>query len=90
MKLIDNWKDWWKMWSIRINALVGFLIVLIAQFPDIFLQLWVLIPEEIKQSITTIDGIASAFLSVLIISSFARVVKQNKLHKDEDNKDVNG
>ena len=23
MKLVDNWKDWWKMWTIRINIIFG-------------------------------------------------------------------
>ena len=29
MKLVDNWKDWWKMWTIRINIILGILLTIL-------------------------------------------------------------
>ena len=83
MKLVDNWKDWWKMWTIRINIILGILLTILAQFPEVFMQLWVIVPEQIKESIMTTEGITFAFIAALVISSVARLIKQEKLHKKE-------
>ena len=83
MKLVDNWKDWWKMWTIRINIILGILLTILAQFPEVFMQLLVIVPEQIKESIMTTEGITFAFIAALVISSVARLIKQEKLHKKE-------
>ena len=85
MKLVDNWKDWWKMWTIRINIIFGILLTILSQFPEVFMQLWVIVPDQIKESIMTTEGITFAFIAALVISSIARLIKQEKLHsKKED------
>lgn len=85
MKLVDNWKDWWKMWTIRINIIFGILLTILAQFPEVFMQLWVIVPEQIKESIMITEGVTCAFIIALVISSVARLIKQEKLHsKKED------
>ena len=83
MKLVDNWKDWWKMWTIRINIILGILLTILSQFPEVFMQLWVIVPDQIKESIMTTEGITFAFIAALVISSIARLIKQEKLHKKE-------
>ena len=83
MKLVDNWKDWWKMWTIRINIIFGILLTILSQFPEVFMQLWVIVPDQIKESIMTTEGITFAFIAALVISSVARLIKQEKLHKKE-------
>lgn len=83
MKLVDNWKDWWKMWTIRINIILGILLTILSQFPEVFMQLWVIVPDQIKESIMTTEGITFAFIAALVISSVARLIKQEKLHKKE-------
>lgn len=83
MKLVDNWKDWWKMWTIRINIILGILLTILSQFPEVFMQLWVIVPDQIKESIMTTEGITFAFIAALVISSVARLIKQERLHKKE-------
>ena len=83
MKLVDNWKDCWKMWTIRINIIFGILLTILSQFPEVFMQLWVIVPDQIKESIMTTEGITFAFIAALVISSVARLIKQEKLHKKE-------
>ena len=83
MKLVYNWKDWWKMWTIRINIMFGILLTILSQFPEVFMQLWVIVPDQIKESIMTTEGITFAFIAALVISSIARLIKQEKLHKKE-------
>lgn len=82
MKLVNNWKDWWKMWSIRLNILFGFIILAISQFPETFIHLWLLVPQEFKDQIMTIDGIGTIFVIALILSSVARLIKQFKSEED--------
>lgn len=83
MKLVDNWKDWWKMWSIRLNILFGVIILVVSQFPDTFLSIWVLIPQEFKDQILSIDGIGTLFVVALVLSSIARLIKQFKSEEDD-------
>lgn len=83
MKLVDNCKDWWKMWTIRLNIIFGILLTILSQFPEVFMQLWVIVPDQIKESIMTTEGITFAFIAALVISSIARLIKQEKLHKKE-------
>lgn len=89
MKLVDNWRSWWKMWTIRINIIIGLLIAIFSQFPDTFLHLWVLVPTEWQQQILTVDGLGTIIMGILVLSSIARVVKQDVLHikKEEDSQD---
>lgn len=87
MKLVDNWKDWWKMWTIRVNIIFGIIITILSQFPEVFMQLWVLAPEQIKESIMTTEGVTCAFMIALVISSLARLIKQEKLHSKKEDVD---
>lgn len=84
VKLIDNWKDWWKMWSVRINILIGLVIAGISQFPDVFLHLWMMVPDTIKDRIVDIENSAFWFLAAIVLSTVARLVKQDRLHKEDD------
>lgn len=81
MKLVNNWKEWWKMWSIRLNIFFGMILVMLAQFPEVFMHLWVILPEDIKEKATTIEGSVTVFIFMLIVSSVARLIQQNKIHK---------
>lgn len=87
MKLVDNWKDWWKMWTVRINVLIGLLLTAVSQFPEVFMQVWVLLPMQIQESITTTEGVTYAFIVALVVSSLARLLKQEKLHKKDEDKE---
>lgn len=87
MKLVDDWKNLWRMWSVRINVIFATIAAAVASFPEIFLQLWVLIPMEIQQQILSIEGIASIFTAILLSSAIARSVKQEKLHAKPDKED---
>jgi len=50
MKLIDNWKQAWKLKSVQVGALSAFFYGLIL-FSEQFLNIWNVIPQELKNKI---------------------------------------
>ena len=84
MKLVPNWKEWWKMWSIRLNIVFGVILVILSQFTETFLHLWFLLPQEMKDQAMTIEGFVTMFIVMLVVSSVARLIQQTKLNKDKD------
>ena len=50
MKLIDNWKQAWKLKSVQVGALSAFFYALIL-FSEQFLSVWEVIPQELKNKI---------------------------------------
>lgn len=81
MKFIDDWcRKWWRLWSIRLNA-IGLAILGYVQFDPVgALGVWNMLPFEVRRvvpnNILAIVGVALFGLSML-----ARLVKQPKLEK---------
>ena len=84
MKLVPNWKECWKMWSIRLNVIFGVLLVVLSQFPETFIHVWLLLPQEMKDQAMTIEGFVTMFIVMLAVSSVARLIQQTKLNKEND------
>ena len=79
MKLIDNWKEAWKLKSVQVGALSAFFYALIL-FSEQFLNIWNVIPQELKNKIP--ENIAEwigMFVGVAMI--LARLKKQPELHE---------
>jgi hypothetical protein len=70
MKLISGWRNWWKLWSVRLN-IAG--IVLIAA--EQMLTLWPIVPAETRALIP-----AWLPLPFFALAALARVIKQEKLN----------
>lgn len=84
MKLIDNWKQAWKLKSVQVGALSAFFYALIL-FSEQFLNIWVLIPQELKNKIP--ENIAE-WVGVLVgvTMVLARLKKQPELHGEDHEK----
>ena len=50
MKLIDNWKQAWKLKSVQVGAISAFFYALIL-FSEQFLGFWNIIPQDLKNLI---------------------------------------
>lgn len=78
LELIEDWRNFWRFWSVRLgvigSALTGFLVV----FPDQALQAWALLPADLKaylpEKYMPLVGVA-----IFVLSMIARVIKQSKL-----------
>ena len=90
LKLIPNWRDAWKMWSIRLAALGTALMTLVIGFPDAALSVWAILPAEFKTFIP--EGMMQYVgLAIFALSIAARLIKQPALHapeKTDDRPDV--
>lgn len=78
MKLIDNWKQAWKLKSVQVGALSSFFYVLIL-FSEQFLGLWNIIPQDLKNLIPEQwQEYVGIFVGVAMV--LARLKKQPELH----------
>ena len=79
MKLIDNWKQAWKLKSVQVGALSAFFYALIL-FSEQFLNVWNVIPQELKNKIPeSAAEWVGIFVGVAIV--LARLKKQPELHE---------
>ena len=78
MKLIDNWKQAWKLKSVQVGAISAFFYALIL-FSEQFLNIWNVIPQELKNKIPeNIAEWVGMFVGVAMV--LARLKKQPELH----------
>ena len=81
MKLIDNWKQSGKMWSVRLSALGASIMGMFLYFPEGTLYLFNAMPKEVRDLLP--DNLA-LFLAMIVFigTAISRIVKQEKLAKD--------
>lgn len=82
MKLIEDWKQAWKLKSVQLGALSAFFYALIL-LSEQFLSVWAVIPQELKNKIP--ENMAEwigMFVGVAMV--LARLKKQPELHGDND------
>ena len=78
MKLIDNWKQAWKLKSVQVGAISAFFYALIL-FSEQFIQVWNIIPQDLKNKIPeNIAEWVGCFVGVAMV--LARLKKQPELH----------
>lgn len=84
MKLIENWKQSYKMKSVQVGAASAFFYALIL-FADQFIGVWNLIPQDAKNMVPEQwKDIVGCFVGVAMV--LARLKKQPELHGDDHEK----
>jgi len=78
MKLIDNWKESWKFWSMRLAALGTVIASVLVASPEAAMVAWNTFPEEFKQFIPP-HWMPFIGIGIFACSMVARVIKQEKL-----------
>ncbi|AMW78866.1 N-acetylmuramoyl-L-alanine amidase [Acinetobacter sp. TGL-Y2] len=79
MKLIEDWKQAWKLKSVQVGALSAIFYALIL-FADQFVQVWHIIPQDLKNHIPEQwQEYVGCFVGVAMI--LARLKKQPELHE---------
>lgn len=83
MRLIDNARHWWRLWSVRLNA-AGLAILAWVQFdPVSVLGVWNMMPADVRAALP--EGSVRAIGMVLIaLGLIARMVKQANLQGGTD------
>lgn len=81
MKLIDNWQQAFKFKSVQIGAISAFFYAIIL-FSDQFLNVWNVIPQDIKNMIPNEwQSIVGCIVGVAMV--LARLKKQPELHQNK-------
>ena len=79
MKLIDNWKQAWKLKSVQVGAISAFFYALVL-LSEQFLNVWAVIPQELKNKIPeNVAEWVGIFVGVAMV--LARLKKQPELHE---------
>lgn len=86
MKLIDNWKKSWKLWSIQLNILSIIIITILTDLPSHIIASWALLPEEFKSQLDK-DVVAGISIGLIILNILARLVSQTREHVLEELKE---
>ncbi len=80
MKLIANWRQSWRLWSVRVSALATALFAFMLAAPDQALAVWAMLPGEVQDLIPNRTAVAAA-LSVASLA--ARLIKQRGAASDQ-------
>lgn len=82
MKPIDNWRKWYRLWSIRLGAIGASLTTLLIASPDAVLYAWNLLPMDLRAAIPP-QYVPLIGVFIFVMSMVARLVKQESL-KDKN------
>lgn len=78
MELVSNWRDFWRMWSIRLVAFGTGLVALFTEFPDAATNIWLALPADLKSYLPPDFGRYFGY-ALLALGIVARVIRQRKL-----------
>lgn len=81
MKLIDNWCQWHKFWSTRLQLAGAAILTFVEGFPDAYISIWTALPDDVRSEIPS-NAVRWLGIAVIITGTFARFIKQNKLEQD--------
>jgi hypothetical protein len=78
MKLIPQWRQFWRMTSIQLQAVALAFFSYITAVPDAAIQLWGLLPVDIRDSFP--PGYVKWFgIAIIALGIVARLIRQPKL-----------
>lgn len=78
LQLISNWRDWPRMWSVRLQIIAAALLGLLEVFPNAVLSAWAVLPAEI-QSVIPPAIVQYIGFACLVAGIVARLIKQPQL-----------
>lgn len=92
MKLVENWRQWYKMFTNILSMIGIILMALLSDLPSHLLAGWSLLPPEFKASLPP-DTTAIIAIVIFILIVVARLIKQYSIemkNKKEDDTDGSG
>lgn len=83
-------------WKLILVGIVSVFITVLAEMPETILHLWIIIPQEFRDKVLTIEGVVTFIVVLLISSTISKVLKLNyfkgnliSFEKKEDIKENN-
>ena len=78
LELIEDWRNFWRFWSVRLGIIGSAITGVLIAFPDVALSAWAMMPADLKAAIPErympLIGVV-----VFVASLIARAIKQTKL-----------
>lgn len=78
LELVAHWRTFYKLWSVRFNAMGVALLSGMLAFPQIVADAWAALPPEMK-SLLPQQYVMWVPVFLMIVSMYARIVRQPKL-----------
>ena len=78
MKPVENARDWWRFWSVRLAAGGSALQALLTWWPEAGLAFWNAMPAEVKAMLPA-EAVMTLPLVFFLAAILARLVRQPKL-----------
>lgn len=82
-RLVDECRDWWRWWSVRLNAIGLAIMGWLAFDPVSLLYVWNLLPRDVRNLLPDlpVTAIGAALFALALI---ARLVRQPKIEGKRD------
>ncbi|WQZ00332.1 holin [Escherichia phage Shy] len=77
VELIDDWRLFWRFWSVRLGIIGTALTGVLVAFPDAALYAWNLLPSDLKAAIPE-QYVPLIGVGVFVLSLVARLIKQQR------------
>lgn len=77
-EFIEDWRQAWRFWSVRLAAAGGALQALLAWWPDAALVMWNSMPDEVKALLPQ-SAVMTLPLLFFAASIVARILKQKNI-----------
>ena len=71
--VIENWRQSWRLWSVRVSAIGAAVFAVLVAAPDQALQIWQALPPEVQALVPNAKQLGLLLLSA---SAIARVLRQ--------------
>lgn len=73
MKPIPNWRQAWRLWSVRVSAIGAAIFAVLLAAPAQVQDIWNALPPDVQAMIPNAKGVA---LAITVAATIARVLQQ--------------
>ena len=80
MKLIPQWREWHRFWSVRLQLLGAAILTLALETPNALLTVWSMVPADLRAELPEGTG-KWIGIAVIALGIIARLVQQPSLNK---------
>ena len=82
LELIEDWRNFWRFWSVRLGIVGSAVTAVLIAFPDVALSAWAMMPADLKSAIPE-HYMPLIGVVIFVASLIARAIKQSKLEPKE-------
>ena len=86
-RLVDECRDWWRWWSVRVIAVGVFLNTWIAFDPGAVLWVWKMLPAPLARMLP-VELVSLVSVALFVLALFMRLTRQKALEAKKENRNV--